>query len=204
MKQDPKKQAGDKKNPMHLIPYSAAASVARALKQGADEYGPWNWRENPVKMSTYIGAMRRHIGEWQEGRDRDEKSGEHPLAHVAASCLLMLDAIKHGCVEDDRPGTDAWKAEAFSDVHYDGKLACLFDPRMLEPGQWFAFEYEDGGGKAFLRKEKHGATILHVEGNCTDRLGELWEDDVLDPDGECDGQFVPVNYASKPQNPWTP
>jgi len=100
---DPKKAEGDKKTPMHLIPYDAEAQVARALKEGADKYGPFNWRHNHVKMSTYIGAMRRHIGEWQEGSDQDHKSGEHPLAHVAASCLIVLDAIKHGAVEDDRP-----------------------------------------------------------------------------------------------------
>ena len=101
--QDPKKDAGDQKNPMHLIPYEASAVVARALKSGADKYGEFNWRENHVKMSTYIAAIRRHVGEWQEGRDADPETGEHPLAHVAASCLIILDAIKHGCVEDDRP-----------------------------------------------------------------------------------------------------
>ena len=100
----------DGKAPMELIPYKQLAPVARVLRTGASKYGIRNWRTEPISASTYIGAIARHaLVEWAEGGDTDKDSGEHPLAHVIASCLLVLDAIEHGTFVDDRKRSEVVK-----------------------------------------------------------------------------------------------
>ncbi|MEM7200274.1 MAG: dATP/dGTP diphosphohydrolase domain-containing protein [Planctomycetota bacterium] len=95
--------ASQGKTPMELLPYRALASVARVLDLGRKKYGLRNWREEPISASTYIGAIARHaLLEWAEGKDTDDESGEHPLAHVAACCLLVMDAEQQGTFADDR------------------------------------------------------------------------------------------------------
>jgi hypothetical protein len=92
----------DGKIPMEQIPLRALHGVARVLAGGAKKYGFRNWRVEPIAASTYVGAILRHLQEWQEGSDNDTDSGEHPLAHVIASCLLVIDAEKQGTLIDDR------------------------------------------------------------------------------------------------------
>lgn len=99
---DPKGAAGALKTPLHLIPPVAKAAQARVHKLGEEKYGPWNWRANKVCLSTYLGAMLRHIDAVIDGVDVDEESGEAHLAHVATSCNIVLDALAHGMLVDDR------------------------------------------------------------------------------------------------------
>lgn len=96
----------DDKDPMEQIPMHVLRGVARVLQGGAEKYGVRNWRTEPVCASTYEGAILRHFAEWQDGSDEDADSGEHPLAHVIASCLLVLDCIDHGTFIDDRDRTE--------------------------------------------------------------------------------------------------
>ncbi len=93
----------DGKAPMELIPGKPLAAVARVLEGGAKKYGIRNWLRERISASTYIGAIFRHaILEWAEGTDIDKDSGEHPLAHVIACCLLVMDAEEHDMLIDDR------------------------------------------------------------------------------------------------------
>lgn len=93
----------DNKAPMEFIPWGPLAQIAKVLEGGAAKYGARNWRREPISASTYEGAIARHaLLEWASGVDVDKDSGLHPLAHVAASCLLVLDAIEHGTFVDDR------------------------------------------------------------------------------------------------------
>lgn len=87
---------------LELIESAMTHPVARVMAHGADKYGVRNWRTNPIYARTYIGAMRRHIDEWEDGIDADHDSGEHPLAHVASDVQVVLDALKHGTLVDDR------------------------------------------------------------------------------------------------------
>lgn len=102
MNHDPKGESGAQKDPLHLLPPVALRAASRTLRLGATKYGKWNFRDNQVCASTYIGAMMRHIAEYNEGIDVDHESGEHPLAHVIASAMIVLDAIEHGTLVDDR------------------------------------------------------------------------------------------------------
>jgi hypothetical protein len=104
---DPKGEAGKLKPQLQLIPPVLSQETAKALSLGAKRYGPWNWRENNVKIMTYIGAMKRHLDCILEGEDIDPESGAHHLGHVAASCGIVLDAQKHGTLVDNRPNVNS-------------------------------------------------------------------------------------------------
>ena len=100
---DPKAAEGKKKTPLELLPPEFNKQVAQALAVGADKYGPWNWRKNGVSVSTYIGAMRRHLDSWMDGNDLDKESKVSHLAHIAATCAVLIDAAQAGKLKDDRP-----------------------------------------------------------------------------------------------------
>ena len=100
---NPKTKFGLTKPQMHLIPGAALIQVAIVMTLGALKYGSFNWREDSVSASTYIGAAQRHLLSWFDGEGCDPESGVSHLAHVAACMLIMLDAIVCGKFIDDRP-----------------------------------------------------------------------------------------------------
>ena len=66
--EDPKKKAGDLKDPLHLLPTVALRFMARVLKGGADKYGVYNWRfSKGVKIMTYAAAILRHLFLYMDG-----------------------------------------------------------------------------------------------------------------------------------------
>jgi hypothetical protein len=99
---DPKALAGIHKTPLHLIPPLAKTAQANVHALGAKKYGSYNWRENNVALTVYLGAMLRHIDAVLMGEDTDPESGEHHLAHVAAGCNIVIDAKAFGTLVDDR------------------------------------------------------------------------------------------------------
>ena len=101
--EDPKGEAGKTKAQLQLIPPVFNTQVAKALACGAAKYGPWNWREHKVEIMTYLGAMKRHIDQVVEREDFDPESNAHHLGHVAAGCAIVLDAMEHGTLVDNRP-----------------------------------------------------------------------------------------------------
>lgn len=113
---NPKDALGDKKPPLHLIPGTALVEEAYVMGNGAWKYGPYNWRETPVRSTVYVGAVLRHIHSFMDGYDLDaaaeepfEDKGEPPyplvlhLAAARASLGILIDAISRGDVIDDRP-----------------------------------------------------------------------------------------------------
>jgi hypothetical protein len=89
---DPKAEAGSDKCPMHLLPPAALAQTAWVHGLGADKYGEWNWRETGIKFDTYVGAILRHLMLAHGGEWLDSESGLPHIAHIAASCNILLDA----------------------------------------------------------------------------------------------------------------
>ncbi|MFT3992424.1 MAG: DUF5664 domain-containing protein [Luteolibacter sp.] len=100
---DPKGEAGKFKPQLQLIPPAFNEQIAAALAHGASKYGVWNWREHPVEIMTYLGAMRRHIDAVISGDDIDPESGAYHLGHVAAGCAIVIDAAFAGTLVDNRP-----------------------------------------------------------------------------------------------------
>ena len=109
MKENVKAYAGATKPPLHLIPPAFKLQVSLALAFGARKYGAWNWRGTdalPVRASTYIAAMQRHLDAWASGEDVADDSGVDHLAHLAASCAILMDARAAGRFHDDRAKLD--------------------------------------------------------------------------------------------------
>lgn len=76
---------------------------AMAMMDGAEKYGPYNWRENDVVAHIYIDAAMRHLMAWFEGQETATDSGVHHLGHAIACCAILLDAQANNNLIDDRP-----------------------------------------------------------------------------------------------------
>jgi len=100
---NPKDAAARDRCPLDLIPGPAMLAAAWALKDGADKYGPFNWRSVPIKASNYQAAAERHIKAWQDGERSASDSGVHHIAHAIAGLMILLDAEACGTLIDDRP-----------------------------------------------------------------------------------------------------
>ena len=107
---NPKEAEGAKKCPMHLLPTAFTTQTAYVLQHGAAKYSEFNWRDAGIHATTYIGAIMRHLAAWQDGENLDESGYSH-IAHIAASCAIILDAQKVGMLVDDRKKcvSDDWK-----------------------------------------------------------------------------------------------
>lgn len=104
---NPKTLVGAKKVPLHLVPPSAKHYLALALENGASKYGPYNWRDAKISISTYKAAAERHLDAFWDGEDVASDSGLHHIAHAMACCALILDAHSIGMLVDDRPAKGA-------------------------------------------------------------------------------------------------
>ena len=100
---NPKTVLGVKKVPLHLVPPSVKHFLAEAFADGAQKYGPYNWRDKKVSSSVYIGALHRHIDAWWDGEDIATDSKKHHLAHALACIGILVDALATGNLIDDRP-----------------------------------------------------------------------------------------------------
>jgi hypothetical protein len=104
---NPKTAVGATKVPLHLIPPAAKHMLAEAMANGAEKYGPYNWREKRVSMTVYIAAALRHIDALLDGEDVALDSGVHHGAHAMACMAIILDAMTIGKLNDDRPAKGA-------------------------------------------------------------------------------------------------
>ncbi len=100
---NPKDLIGVKKPNVALVPPASSLYQAQAMMDGAAKYGPYNWRENPVKSMIYIAAAQRHIAAYLDGEDIDAKSGVPHLGHGLACLGILADATETGNLLDDRP-----------------------------------------------------------------------------------------------------
>lgn len=103
MPENPKAIYGRAKPSLALMPSAAMIEAAGVFELGADKYGPFNWRRNPVESMTYANAALRHIFKWIDGQDFDEESGCLELAHAIACLAIVIDARANGALLDDRP-----------------------------------------------------------------------------------------------------
>ena len=100
---NPKDIMGMKKPALHLVAPISTLHEAMAMMDGAQKYGPYNWRDRNVVASIYVSAAKRHIDLWFEGERVAADSGVHHLGHAKACLGIILDAECMGCLIDDRP-----------------------------------------------------------------------------------------------------
>lgn len=100
---NPKDVAALSRAPLHLLPAATSIWGAMACRQGAIDYGPYNWREKPISLMKYLGALERHIARLKDGEWIDAKSKCPHLGHIIATSGILLDAYHCGTLIDDRP-----------------------------------------------------------------------------------------------------
>lgn len=101
---NPKDLVGAKKLPiLSVVPAASILGEAEAMRDGAAKYGPMNWRAQPIQAMTYIDASLRHIFAWVDGEELAADSLVHHLKHAKATLGIILDAIEHKCLSDNRP-----------------------------------------------------------------------------------------------------
>ena len=103
---NPKDLAAKTRVPMHLLPSAGAVHGAMACRDGAvvKEYGPYNWRDKPISLMEYIGAMERHLIQLKAGGwyNADAPLVTH-LGSINATTAIILDAHECNTLIDDRP-----------------------------------------------------------------------------------------------------
>lgn len=109
---NPKDLAALHRVPLHLLPSVTSIWGAMACLDGAVKYGPYNWRQKPIRLMPYVSACERHFSRYKGGEDFDSKSKVHALGHVIATCGILLDAEMHGTLIDDRPDRPRGEAES--------------------------------------------------------------------------------------------
>jgi hypothetical protein len=109
---NPKDRVARGKVPLSLVPPAGIIYCAMALRSGAYEspradggvgYGPYNWRDTPIRYMAYLDAMERHRLRLIDREDCDPVSMVHALGHIMATCAILADAIEGGWLIDDRP-----------------------------------------------------------------------------------------------------
>lgn len=108
---NPKDLLGVKKPRLSLVPPVGLIYAALAMANGADRYGPYNWREKKVQTMIYLEAAMRHILSYQDGEECAKDSGVPHLGHALACLLIIIDAKETGNLVDNRP-----KPGAMADV----------------------------------------------------------------------------------------
>ena len=102
MREGAKNSAG--KLDWSVVPLDALKGVIRVFEKGAITYkGHRTWLPG-IYYSKLFAAIMRHLTDWfYHGLNADKESGEHPLCHVIANCLMLLTFINDK-QWDDRGG----------------------------------------------------------------------------------------------------
>lgn len=88
------------------VPPVALLALGAAMQNGADKYERFNWREGRATSSVFYDAILRHLMAWYSGENFASDSKVHHLAHIMASCAILLDAEVHNALNDDRTRTE--------------------------------------------------------------------------------------------------
>lgn len=91
------------------LPLEALAAGAAALEYGANKYENRNW-EKGLPYQQMIDSLKRHIEDFERGRNYDDAEGGSGLPHVAlimSSAMMLSASVIRGIGQDDRlPAVD--------------------------------------------------------------------------------------------------
>lgn len=125
---NPKTAMGAKKPDLSVIPPAGILHLALAMMNGANKYGPFNWRDNDgVSYRPYIAAAMRHLAACLDGEDYSQDTVEagspvHHLGHVMACCAIVLDAEAVGKLNDNRPKVKGPAGDMIEQFNKTGKF----------------------------------------------------------------------------------
>lgn len=100
---NPKDLVGNTKVSITRFPVIGTIQGAMAMMDGAEKYGPYNWRAKDIVAHIYVDALMRHVMDWFEGQEIADDSKVHHLGHAIACAAILLDAQANGNLIDDRP-----------------------------------------------------------------------------------------------------
>jgi len=100
---NPKDELGMLKLPLLLVSPVAVALQALCMQDGAEKYGPYNYRLAKVQAYVYLEAALRHIYAIIDGEDFDPKTGKPHIGYALATLGIYADAWVNGFLIDNRP-----------------------------------------------------------------------------------------------------
>ena len=89
---------------MKQLPLEVLAAGAAALEYGAQKYADRNW-EKGLPWQQMIDSLKRHIDDFERGRDYDngsDGSGMHHVCMIMAGAFMLSSSVIRGIGKDDR------------------------------------------------------------------------------------------------------
>lgn len=86
------------------LPLEALAAGAASLEYGAKKYANRNW-EKGLPWQQMIDSLRRHLDDFERGRDFDDGadgSDLHQVCMIMASSMMLTASVIRGIGVDDR------------------------------------------------------------------------------------------------------
>lgn len=210
---NPKDLQGLKKVSLTKLPAVAQVHGAHAMMNGAERYGPYNWRAKKVIASIYVDAALRHLGAWFEGEEAAADSGVHHLGHAIACCAILLDAQETGNLVDDRPVTDASRgvlSRVLERLKAPGVPAFVTDGKRVIPNPAASVGRVESFDDALAQRAE--AARIDAEGReraererATPRVADSWNEAIASDDlvwlcaygqhERCDGKITLPSYG---------
>lgn len=83
------------------LPFESLVGVVRVMEKGGSGYGGYRTWLPGIMFSRLFAAIMRHLIDWFVFvKDKDKESGEHPLCHVIANCMMLLTYINDKTFDD--------------------------------------------------------------------------------------------------------
>ena len=89
------------KNRVDLLPPFALNEVARVFTEGAKKYAENNWRLG-MNWTSVLASLKRHLLDWESGKDVDPEDGCLLMAKVATNAIFLTEYSKIYPQGDDR------------------------------------------------------------------------------------------------------
>ena len=58
--------------------------AAEAFQNGADKYGPFNWRDHQISATVYYAACKRHLDDWFDRKDPDDAAPDSGVSTISS------------------------------------------------------------------------------------------------------------------------
>ena len=88
------KKAREGKPPLQKLDPKFLAGMARVCDMGDRKHADTHWTLG-LPWSAVVGAVKRHLAEFELGKIKDAESGENHLLHAAAGLMFLHYYCEH-------------------------------------------------------------------------------------------------------------
>lgn len=157
---NPKSAAATTRLSMSLFPDTAIAYGALGMTEGNYKYRGYNFRDEGVRVSTYIDALKRHTAKFYAGDWADPVTGVPHLASMISCCAILIDGFVKGNINDDRPpALDMQSLLDEFEGHVRQLQECFGDTEAFQLGQITEKELESKR-RSLAEAHKYSETVL--------------------------------------------